>query len=41
MLNTDGRLHGHVAAQGAVVVQVLSAQGQTIDALAQYVGHVV
>jgi hypothetical protein len=34
-------LHGHVTAQCAVVVQVFSAQGQSIYPLAQHVGHSV
>ena len=36
-----GRLHGHVAAQRAVVVQILPAQRQAIHALAQHVAHAV
>ena len=38
---TDCRLHGHVAAQCAVVVQVFPAECQAVHALAQHVGHAV
>ena len=40
-INTDCRLHGHIQPQCAVVVQVLPPQCQTVDALAQQVGHAV
>ena len=38
-VHAHGRLHRHIAAQRAVVVQVLPAQCQAVHALAQHVAH--
>ena len=40
-VHADGRLHRHVLAQRAVVVQVLPAQRQAVHALAQHAAHAV
>ncbi len=40
-IHAHRRLHGHVATQRSVVVQVLPAQRQSIDPLAQHVAHLV
>ena len=40
-LYVNGCLYNHIAAQCAVVVEVLSAQCQAIDTLAQQLGHAV